>query len=404
MIANTSSIKHSSVIAFVAFASLISGCSTPLTETQQVERQKNRSIYDFLKSDSRIKYSQDSKGNTVTYQSDSYLTEGAYQTYRGNLSGFSANCIANGGKFDIEAKGKNNLGNVISQVHSASLYQAASTYEFWKNLGVNGTADAMDVYYQQSKARMEMAESVAFIFDSAVRTESVGTFTCTDVKTTNVKWRLNRDLYSVRKGYRSPTGMYVFPDAYTSYITDTVVIYEKQSYATTQSGFTKLPENSKDLIYPTSGYYVVIEQTGGKWKILSAKHFISPAGKNSTTLTLSPNREKANQEILIVSEDGNFVVPAYRDTAVRFTYSESYTGRNACHIDRIADKMNYTICSSAFGDEPQEYSTTAKIVGTIFSPDPNTQYNLKLTRTVGFMPDAFWAAINQANVKAGITR
>ena len=401
---NVTSPRRLAITICTILASLVSGCSTPPTEAQLIARQKDRSIYDFLKQDPRIKYSQDSAGNTVTYQSDSYMQTGEYRQFREGLTNFSTNCIANGGKFDIEKKGKNNLGNAVSGAYSASWNDAVSTYDFWQSLGINGTTQAMQVYQQSASMRVQMAQQMAFIFDSAVRTQNVGTFSCTDETTAAVKWRINRDLNNVRKGYRSPSGMYNFPEAYTVTVTETVVAYEKQSYKKAESGYSKLPDSSNGIIYPTSGYYVIIEPVNGTWRTLSSTHFKSPAGNNISTLSLSPKRTNENQEILIISDDGNFVIPAYKDKEVRFAISDSDFSRNRCHVDRIADRMNYSVCNSAFGDTPKEYGTTANVLGTIFGNDPNVAYNMKFTKTIGFVPDKFWAALNQADVRAAISK
>jgi len=371
--------------------------------TERIELHKNLTIYDYLSGIPQTNHQQDSKGNTVIHRSNTYILNGPFTIYRDALVGYSANCIANNGKFDIETKGKNASQNKISNAHSASLNQAASTYEFWRDLGINGTSEAMNVYYEQYNLRIAMAQSMAFIFDSAVRTENIGTFTCKDEKKSNVKWRINIDLFDVHKGYRSPSGMYNFPDAYTAKTNETIIIYEKQLYKTAKTGYSNLPENSKDIIYPTSGYYVIIELKDGKWKIISSKHFQTPAGNNISTLLLSPKRKNGNEEILIISEDGNFIMPAFNDKEVKFKYSDNYTGRNACHIDTIADRQRYSICTSAFGDEPQVYSATANLIGSLFL-NQNSQYNMNLTKTISFVPEKFFFALDQANVRAQLSK
>lgn len=382
---------------------MLTGCATPATPEQRIEKQKNVSIYQYLGYNTLFKNSQDNNGNYVAYQSDSYMRDSEYKSPRIELQKYSDNCIANGGIFDIEKKGKNNIDNAMSAANSASWGQARSTYEFWNQLGINGTAEAMNVFQRQWTARTNMVKSLAFIFDSAVRTENVGTFICLNAATSEVKWRINRDLYNVKKGYRSPSGMYDFPEAYTVYVTETVVIYEKRAYKVTNTGYTKLPERSESLIYPISGYYVVIEPSSSGWKVLSTTHFRSPAGKNSTTLALAPKRTNEKQEIVILSDDGNFAAPAYKDKSVNFEYSEGDLGRNKCHIDEISNRLNYSICTSAFGDTPREYGTTAKFFSTIFA-DRNIEYNMKLSRSISFLPQNFWAALDQANIRDALTQ
>jgi hypothetical protein len=143
---------------------------------------------------------------------------------------------------------------------------------------------------------------------------------------------------------------------------------------------------------------VVLESRGTDWQVVSVKPYRSAAGDHRQALAQAPKRQNERQEIVILSEDGRFAAPAYPDKAVRFEASDNDISRHRCHVDTIARRMDYSVCTSGFTDKPREVGLTLKLL----APNPNASYNLQNSRTLAFQPELFWRALDQAKVQDAI--
>lgn len=381
----------------------LAGCAAPLSPEDRISKQRSISIYDVLKyrpgnyrhGIDSYQNGQDGQGNFVAYRSYVGLVTGAYKTRQSEVQDFSDNCSANGGTFDLERSAKNNFNQVMNATSQISWNNLVSMHSFWQQYNISAPGSVLSSYLEAYTNRRAAAGQVAFLFDSVARTENVGVFICTENSTQKVRWRLMRDIFNARKGWSSPTGMYKFPDDYSVYFSETIIVYEKQKYTADKTGFTQLPRNINTVVYPITGLYVVIEQQSGKWNIVSTKSFKSKPGKNNLVVENAPRRKNPQQEILILSDDRHFVIPAYSDSNVDFKASDTDAFRDICHIDKIADKLNYSVCNSSFADQPREISMAIKLLK---GGSANGIYNLDLSRTVSFQPDQFFKILREAKV------
>lgn len=381
--------------ATLALGVVLSGCGTPPTPEQRMARYAGVSIHDHLRSAGNFKFAQDKQSNVVAYRSYKGMATGAFQQRRSGLRSFEDHCEANGGRLQFDDEGGAKARAGVSSAQGRAL----STADLWMVQGiVSGDAAALNVFSQQLMAQQVARRANAFLFDSARRTESVGSFVCVDTASAAPKWWLFRELHNAHKGYASDGGMYRFPDAYSVYFNETVLVYEKQRFVAGTTGYAPLPRDSDDLVYPATGFHVVLESRGGAWQVVSAKPYRSGPGDHRQALALAPKRQNERQEIVIVSEDGRFAAPAYPDRGLRFEASDNDISRHRCHVDSIARRMVYSICTSAFTDKPREVGLTLKLL----APNPNASYNLQNSRTLAFQPDLFWRALDQARLQEAI--
>jgi hypothetical protein len=388
-------ILSSSLVALL----FLTGCVGPsLSQEERLEREREKTIYDRLYQSGAYQFFQDKDGNRVAYaQAVEERIGGEFTQRRGHVKWMEMNCVANGGKFELERAGVSGESSAIAAAYSASIAAATMTASFWTKNGISAPASVRNTFDIELATRMRMVQSAEFMFDSAVRTENVGSFRCSDVGNNFTKWRVNVDLYNAHRGYVGGGGNYRTSN-YSAYWRETFILYEKEVFKPGKDGlFAKLPATSEELIYPLTGYYVIIEKGSAKWRVSSISPYASKTGSNTVALTNAPKRINENQEVLIVSQDANFIVPVYADSSVNYQVGE-IMGGNVCHIDQLKyDNNKYSVCHSAFTDEPTEFSGAIK-VGIILFGNANANYNAKLKRNVNFSEEKFRSAVIEASI------
>lgn len=376
---------------------LLGACATPRTPEQRLEQMRGKSIYDIVTPRNGFLFGQDKDGNKVAFTDMKLEQIFEFQHPHTYLGEFETLCKANDGAFQLEKLGANRESGAMSEAQNQSYALGIATAKFWTNNGIYAPGEAQQTYNQQLAARSRNIRAASHIFDSAVRTESVGTFVCMNNATQKPRWRINQDLYNAHRGYSSAGGNYR-TDNYSVYINQTLILYEQPTYnSMDKGGAARLQGNAKDIVYPSKGYYVVLDSREDRWRIASMRHFVIRSGGQKQVFVDAPIRTSSNQEVLITSEDGALIVPAYLADDTKFSYSDNDIGRNLCTIDNIKFPAQYSVCNSAYGDAPREVGSLMKGAAIVFG-SANSTYYLNQKRTVAFLVDKFTASLMSAGV------
>lgn len=410
-------IKNNLIVALAVLTSISTIAfaqqeQAPAAEKKTQKATKFTSIYDYLYNSywiyTKFTFYQDSKGNKIAFmphKQEVYEEQYKQRVTNGDLKNI---CESTGGAYYLERELSGRGPADINTSQVASYATDMETRNFLKRY-IPGAENALAFAgintgeWNSSSAsyvvRNPTYNKYAYIYDMTLRSGSVGTFLCVDKETNRPKWVFNHDLYNIHKGYTGAGGSYRSGYTYSAYFADTFIVYENENFTPGNNGLARLPSSSENISWPAKGYYVTIAKENGKWQTKNVSKYVGPAGLNSIILQKAPKRNSQNEEVLVVSEDGNMIIPAYQDKNVNFDSS-----RTGCHPDSL--KFNqawYSVCSSSFADAPQEHDLLTKGVALFFSKSNNALYYKNMERTVGFMQDRFQEALIQADVKKAIS-